>query len=414
MMQTVEIEFMHEFGLQTLWYLHIQPPLFDFIRFALSMNPWSEIGYVAGVEFDRRLYIFYIFIYSCFNVLVYTWSKSLGLSKVLSLVVTALWSIYPGNLAMATLLDSTYLSAFLVAIFIFSIQETLRLRERKYFYLFIVFFILATYTRTVFQIYILLFLPVISFYLLTKISDRRKPLVVAAILGSILVFALPLKQKILFGTTSTTTFAGQHKIEGIWYYPTKSELSQIDIQDKYIDNARKYENKFNNAWQVAWNIKYEELFRQIVIEKPNLVLNGVKKSSLQGLARLNISTQNYWANAIVGFVPWLDISATFMIGKYYLALGVFVVFAALLRLALQRKLCSWRDVFYYWPIYFSLLSIFLSIVVGSNRYEWTEAERLKFLIEFPVLIYLVSAVYWLFFFNVKESPLKSIDDDQIV
>ena len=414
MMQTLEINFMHEFGLKSLWYLHIQPPLFDFIRFVISLDPWTEAGFVSGITLDKRLYIFYVFVFACFNVLVYTWSRSLRLNRYLALGITILWALYPGNLAMATLLDSTYLSAFLIACFLFALQEALRLRDSKYLYGFIVFFVLASYTRTVFQIQLMFILPVISIYLLTKISDRRKPLVVAAILGSILVFALPLKQKILFGTTSTTTFAGQHKIEGIWYYPTKSELSQIDIQDKYIDNARKYENKFNNAWQVAWNIKYEELFRQTVIDKPNLVLNGVKKSSLQGLSRLNISTQNYWANAIVGFVPWLDVSATFMIGKYYLALGAFVVFAALLRLLLQRKLCSWRDIFYYWPIYFLLLSIFLSIVVGSNRYEWTEAERLKFLIEFPVLIYLVSAVYWLFNFNVKESPLKSIDDNRIV
>jgi hypothetical protein len=403
-MQTIEIEFMHEFGLQTLWYLHIQPPLFDFVRWVLSTDLWSKSGFVSGLDLDQRLYCFYIFIYACFNVLVYMWSQALGINRGPAIAITALWSIYPGNLAMATLLDSTYLSAFLIAVFIFALQETLRLKEKRYFYIFLLFFALASYTRTIFQIQVISFLPIIAFYLLTKFPSKKKPMVLAAVLGSALVFALPIKQYFLFGTTSTTTFAGQHKIEGIWYYPTAYEVSQIEVDGKYYVNARKSVNKFNSAGQVGLNLRYEELFRKIISENPNVVINGIEKSALQGLERLNVPTQNYWANAVVGFIPWSDTSAKLAIGQNYLALGTLVLVLFLVRLALRKNLLTKQKAFYYWPVGFWIVAIFLSIIIGSNRYEWTEAERLKFLIEFPVFIYIVSALYRLLNFKTRELP----------
>jgi hypothetical protein len=39
---------------------------------------------------------------------------------------------------------------------------------------------------------------------------------------------------------------------------------------------------------------------------------------------------------------------------------------------------------------------FATIVVGSNRYEWTEAERLKFLIEAPLLLFSLQGIRLLY------------------
>lgn len=399
MMQTIEIKFMHEFGLQTLWYLHIQPPLFDFIRYLLSIDVWSITGYVSGTDFDLRLYLFYIFIYACFNALVFIWSQSLGLHKGIAICLAFVWAIYPGNLAMATLLESTYLSAFFIAFLIFALQETLRKRERKYFYLFLVFFIFASYTRTVFQFQIIFLFPIVAFYAANKISERKKPLLVAVILGSALVFALPIKQYLLYGTTSTTSFAGQHKIEGIWYYPTSYELSEIEVNDRVLQNSDKFMNKFNSREQVEINYKYEKLFGSLVREKPNVVVDGIKKSARQGIQRLNIPTQNYSPNAIVDFLPWSGATASMAIGQNYLGLGLVVIALIFFRLALQKNLLTSHNTFCYWPIGLLLVSIFLTILIGTNRYEWTELERLKFLIELPFIIYVFGALFRLLNFR---------------
>lgn len=406
MMQTIEIKFMHDFGLQTLWYLHIQPPLFDFIRYVLSIDVGSEIGYVSGADFDQRLYLFYVFIYACFNVLVFIWSLSLGLNKSIAIGVSLMWAVYPGNLAMVTLLESTYLSAFLIAVLIFALQETLRRREKKYFYLFLVFFILASYTRNVFQFQIMLLLPIVAFYLASKIAERRKTLLLAAIFGSALVFALPIKQYLLFGTTSTTSLAGQHKIEGIWYYPTEYELSEIEVNEKFLQNSEKYVNKFNSRQQVEINYKYEVLFANLMREKPNLVVDGIEKSTRQGIQRLNIPTQNYQPNPIVDFLPWSTTTASIAIGQNYLGLGLVALVLALLRLAVGKNLLTKKNIFYYWPIGVLLASIFFTILIGSHRYEWTDLERLKFLIEFPVIIYGFSAILQLLNFKKKNSVPK--------
>jgi hypothetical protein len=39
---------------------------------------------------------------------------------------------------------------------------------------------------------------------------------------------------------------------------------------------------------------------------------------------------------------------------------------------------------------------FATIVVGSNRYGWTEAERLKFLIEVPLVLFSIQGIRLLY------------------
>lgn len=43
---------------------------------------------------------------------------------------------------------------------------------------------------------------------------------------------LPKKQYILFGTFSTSSFAGEQMLQSAWYYPSKEDINRIDIPKK--------------------------------------------------------------------------------------------------------------------------------------------------------------------------------------
>src|SRR5262249_52942810 len=106
-----------------------------------------------GTILDGRIYLFYCLIYGGFNQLIYLWLRAMSFQQGISGVVVSLWAIYPGNLAMATLLDSTYLSAFLIAWTIFLQYLYLRDPSVRRLVVFLVVFLIASLTRTLFQIH---------------------------------------------------------------------------------------------------------------------------------------------------------------------------------------------------------------------------------------------------------------------
>lgn len=58
LMQTLNIRFLQSHGLDSFTYLHIQPPLFDALRLAISKNYVSAHSYVQDTNLDLRLYLF--------------------------------------------------------------------------------------------------------------------------------------------------------------------------------------------------------------------------------------------------------------------------------------------------------------------------------------------------------------------
>ena len=390
-MQTVNIRTLREKGLLSFWYLHVQPPLYDFLRYLLSFEDLS--GVAAGVILDHRIYLFYCFIYGAFNQLIYFWSRVLGFRNMFAILVASFWGLYPGNLAMATLLDSTYLSAFLIAWTILSLYLYLRRPSARGLATFLVIFLTASWTRTIFQIHF--FLPLLATVVFFIFMFHRQEFARASIIAlplAIAAFFLPLKQQYLYGTLETTTFAGQHKIEGIWYQPSIAEKQAIDVPDFYIENAQQLQSKYNSVDQVALNYRYEKLFRKILLSEPVLVLKGVQKSLRQGINEMRMPTMYYMPNRLVETLPWITLSGLLSKGSSYLLIILFGSLGYLF--AIYNNLCAFRPRFLIIVGFVGL--VFATIVVGSNRYEWTEAERLKFLIEAPVLLFSLHGIRLLF------------------
>ena len=377
------------YNLRSFWYLHVQPPIYDFMRYVLSHEGLAGSSVASGKVLDGRIYLFYYAIYGAFNQLIYFWSRALGFSKLFSIIFVIVWAIYPGNLAMTTLLESTYLSAFFIAWTTFLLYLYLRRPTVSGLALFLASFLLTSWTRTVFQIHLLVLLPVIvtSFV----IMFHRESLVRASIIALPLVmvcFFLPFKQHSLYGTFATTTFAGQHKIEGIWYRPTPAELNSIEVPTKYVLNALKLQNKYNSVEQLITNYRYENIFSKLIISQPGLVMDGVKKSFMIGLSQVRIPTQDYQPNRLIESLSWVHVSRVLSGGLSYFSVALIGLSGYLL--AMHRQFIDAR------PRYLIIIGfiglVFITIIVGSNRYEWTEAERLKFLIEAPFLLLSIHGV----------------------
>jgi hypothetical protein len=393
LMQTVNIHVLREKGLLSFWYLHIQPPLYDFLRYLLSFEGLGQSDVAAGPILDHRIYLFYCFIYGAFNQLIYFWSRVLGFRNMFAVLVASFWGLNPDNLAIATLLDSTYLSAFLIAWTILSLYLYLRGPSVKGLATFLVIFLVASWTRSIFQIhFFVLLLATVLFFILVFHRQQWARASVVALPLAIASFCLPLKQQYLYGTLETTTFAGEHKVEGIWYTPSTAEQQTIKVPRFYIENAQQLQSKYNSVDQVVLNYRYEKIFKRILLSQPVLVLQGVQKSLKQGINAMRTPTMYWDPNRLVGTLPWTSLSQWLLHGLSSLSIVLFGLLGYLF--AVYNEPCDFRPRFLIVVGFIGL--VFATIVVGSNRYEWTEAERLKFLIEAPVLLFSLHGIRLLF------------------
>jgi hypothetical protein len=133
LMQTLEFNFLAENTNQALFYLHIYPPLMEIFRLLTSslVFPFVKLLYNPlddQVLFaDLSLYFFYTFIYSIMNTMIFKLLLTKSGSLKISILGTLGWSLYPPNLYISSLLDSTYFTTFLIfsVIYIFlMVQKT--------------------------------------------------------------------------------------------------------------------------------------------------------------------------------------------------------------------------------------------------------------------------------------------------
>ncbi len=114
MMQTVSVVDLQAEPLRSLFYLHIQPPLFDALRAGLvaANGPGIE-GWALVRAVDHGLYVCWALAYGAAVGLVYAFmARPCGRRP--ALVGAGLFALHPATLFYATLLESTFVSALFV------------------------------------------------------------------------------------------------------------------------------------------------------------------------------------------------------------------------------------------------------------------------------------------------------------
>ena len=211
MMQTVSVGDLRVEPFKSLWYNHIQPPLFDAIRAAFAAFHPNANGEALMRRVDRKLYNAWIFVYAATAVLVFSWLQRVR-GSASALLGVAIFLLLPGPIFYATFLDSTLLSATLILWFFWTLWRFGR-GESVSFEL-VAVSLLLFFTRSVFQWPFLVVLAVSLWLMGVARARALRVLVPIAV-----VMALFLtKQYVLFGLTTTSSFGPDSFCKGLSEY----------------------------------------------------------------------------------------------------------------------------------------------------------------------------------------------------
>lgn len=403
MMQTVEIEKLASNGLKSFWYLHVQPPMFDFIRYLLILPEIITDNKINLLSLDYRIYSFYIILFGILNIFVFKFGLLLGLKTKYAIFITMVWSLYPGNLLCATLLEGTYLSTCLLTISLYYLLKAIKNEKLATYCTFLIFTLLVSLTRTVFQIHILL--PIIMFsywFIFIKWSPIKKNVTIQLLASffTLLLLALPVKQQLLFGTTSTTTFAGEHKIGILWVKYSEESLESIAVPSKIILNSEKFISKYNSPKNVIENYRLEQLFFENIKSKPFESLISLLKSLWLNLKNASHPTSNYTENLLVKYHPLLSLYNLIFSFPIYLI----ITFISMLSFWSRKKSLNISTFgLIQFTLFYSLLTL---TILLANRYDWSESIRLKTLIEVPIFLIITKTLQDLLSTRVDKNRVK--------
>lgn len=222
MMQTVSLLDLRGSPWETLLYLHIQPPLLDGLRGLLTQF-WPDLGNRdLMIAVDRGLYLVWMMLYASMGVLIFRWLEQLMESVPLAALAALLFLLHPAAIFYATLLEGTFLTSFAVlwlsyALWAIPARGAILSLGGAYLLLFLV--------RSIFQWPALV---VLAVALLLLRVPRRTVLVFAAVCG-LVVGAFMLKQYALFGSTSTSSFAGSSCLQSLGESPEMGFSSVMTI-----------------------------------------------------------------------------------------------------------------------------------------------------------------------------------------
>jgi len=183
--------------LESLYYLHSQPPFFNFfLGLILKLFPHD-----ATLAFTFSYWMFGLTLgYSLFWIMT-----RLGVSDWLSMLLTILFIINPASVLFENYLFYTYLETLLLclaAIFWMGFLKTGTFRDGFLCFLLLALLVL---TRSLFHLLWFLVFPVV---LLLAQSEKRKKVVLVSLFPFLLAFSLYAKNGMLFGEFVSSSWLG--------------------------------------------------------------------------------------------------------------------------------------------------------------------------------------------------------------
>lgn len=235
--QTLDIVDMNRQGISFIWYTHVYPPLLDILRYVLAF-PEIRMGIEpSGGAVDQRLYFLYAIMFGLVAAIIFAWVRDLTGRIWIALIASIVWIVSPISVTVMTLLEPTPLSMALVTASFFVLYRFLKTRQASYSVAFFLLLLIASWSRNIVQLHVMviLFIAVISFWFM---ANNRKGLTLAVNLGLlILIFFLPVKTYVLFGSWDVSTHTGYHRAGALWIDPrtvaNPIPQSLVDQYDEY-------------------------------------------------------------------------------------------------------------------------------------------------------------------------------------
>ncbi len=209
LVQTFPASVLSEHPALALFYNHIQPPMFDAIRAAITQF-WSPNFGTLEYFVDLGVFGLYFLLYGFLCVLVFVWILKATRSLKAAWVGSVLWAMHPGAIAMSSFLDGTFLSAIFIAWMIFEICQVDK--KNGSIARVVIAATLCFFTRAHFQWFFVPFLVVALLF----IGVERKQLAKWVGIFTVLVALYCVKQVVLFGTPYSFGWFGEQLTGSLW------------------------------------------------------------------------------------------------------------------------------------------------------------------------------------------------------
>ncbi len=397
LMQTLPLELLDAEPINAIFYLHIQPPVLDTIR-AICTVFWST-GKGELTEFvDNRMVFIWIICSALLSTLIYGWIRKVTGARIYPILVGLVWVLHPSSLSMVTNLDSTLISTLFITWLIF--EMWLLANGSGSVVRIVIAASMCFLTRTLFQWY---FLPVFLIAIVLSGSLNKKT--IGAILAlAIVMIIFCMKQYLLFGTVSTTTFSGEHKSGLLWIQEANPSGGDIwkgefdnNVYRKFVDDhkqfislhypeeAKQYSGGYNTEKQWVLNQVHNFVAAEKCASDPGSCITSVVRSVKQNWPEYWIETWD-GRNKLVKQLHWEELSGR-LVYKYQLA--ALICIGIFLFMNFGKPHIGWWRVFGITAI----PGYILLICLLGNRYDWYEGGRLKYFLEPSLYVFLTVQFY---------------------
>jgi hypothetical protein len=301
MMQTVSLGDLRVEPFKSLWYNHIQPPVFDAIRAGLAALHPSATGeaLIRSVDFD--LYRLWMLAYAAMGALVFAWIQQMrGLMS--ATFAFALFLFLPGPIFYATFLDTTLLSSALILWFLMSLWRV-GVAGRADGQL-VASSLALFFTRSVFQWPFLIVLG-ISLWLMRVPRERAVRTLVPV---SVVVLLFLAKQFLLFGLTTTSSFGPDSFCKGLSEYCHGTTAVPLPkTTDRYNAFVLRRAEKLNGEYNYNQEAFLKRSFSQM--EEYKGLLRRLTPARAIELLKINLDfylrpTSRHSAHAVVDRLVW--------------------------------------------------------------------------------------------------------------
>ena len=384
MMAAVPLKDLQNTPLETLAYVHSKPPGFAAIR-ALFVHLWNaEDTLTALRHVDFLIYQFYAMLYSIMGGIAFVWlHKKTNFS--VALVATFALLVHPAMLLYATLLDSNFLTAFLVLIFYYLLWK-LKNKEDVSTLALILATLALFFTRSIFQ-YPFIIVAAAAFFI-AGLKPQKLAVFLAVTVAVTGAFAIQHQQK--FGTISTSSFTGLNLNRSVGnpdfvdYWSMDVEYQpQDDSLPKSLTRTRKTDGSpnYNHIQYLQYNAELIEAFKSYLLGIPPLALCQTYWENVT--IYFQPSSIYHTGHAIIDHVPWRRFYDTIFSSPILpILLMVFGIYAT-------KKVLHEKD--YLPTLGFILPALYIFAI--TVLFEKGENMRFKFFIEPLLFIFLISQLY---------------------
>lgn len=183
--------------LQSIYYLHMQPPLLNLLLgIAIKLFGQSSDIFIAPIFVALGLVL---------AITLYSLMTDLGVPPAMSLVLTLLFEISPATLLFENNFYDTYPTAALLCLAAFSLNRFFRDANRHYGTTFVIALAIPVFLNSSFQI---IWFVGVGAVLCFFAFDRMREILPAGLIALGLILLLYLKNFLVFGTLTTSSASG--------------------------------------------------------------------------------------------------------------------------------------------------------------------------------------------------------------